>query len=119
MNFLRRHFYIFELSTFAAWGILIGLILGIFLEIEPDFKFFENLALGLYLGFCFGIMLWLSWRGLARFLWNIWGNYRWFMSLILSLGLIPFCLFLLDLNAKLIISRYYSGDKPIPYTFIE
>ena len=117
MDFIRRRFYLLEVTIFAIWGLPLGLLFGALVGLDPQYTFLGNAASGLFMGPFLGIMFWLSWRGLARFVWNINpGWYRWVLALI-TWGSLPLALVLLDLNVRYIVSRYYTGDKPIPYTF--
>ena len=106
MNFIRRRFYLLEVTIFAIWGLPLGLLFGALVGLDPQLTFLENAASGLFMGPFLGIMFWLSWRGLARSIWNNYPGWsRWLLALITS-GLIPLALVLLDLNARYIVSRY-------------
>jgi len=70
---------------------------------------------GIWLGIMFTALGWVV-VNCFRFLWrmsDVW--FRIFMSLG-ALG-IPISLLLADLHMKLLVSRLYTGAKPLPYAF--
>jgi FHA domain len=124
INFVRRRFHLLEAIIFVAWGNLfaaIGVILFALPSSNRKDSALDLLALIPLAGTLLGLVFWLSWRVVHRnIIWNMqkstfdhlfWG--------FCTFGVHPLFLLLLDLNAKHVVSRFYTGGKPLPLAFLK
>ena len=117
MKLQSKNYFLSEFIVYSLYGLITCIIISFFIRIEPNVNFWENELYFIIIGLFSGLILWIWWRGLARALWS--SGWRKFIFSIASLGLLPLCLLFLDLNAKFVVSKFYSGEKSIPYTFFK
>jgi len=114
MNVLRNNFNLLSLLGYIVEWILALAALGLLFGSKSEFALLDSMRVGALVGsilWAFGIV--------GRFLWNM--NSGWSWKLFVSTGalFVPISILLFDLNAKLLLSRFYTGEKPIPYTFLQ
>jgi len=107
MGFVRNNYYVLEAISFALWGVFLSLS-SWFIQAGPEVTF-ADFATGMM---CLVLFIWLFWRFIGTILRR--GGY-WPGLILLTLGTVVLAMLLLDLNARFIVSRWYSGKRPIPY----
>jgi hypothetical protein len=115
MEYIRKRYPLLEIVTFCAWIFPLVVIVVVS---DPKLSLAEKIlnVLGLVPGG--GLTLWIGFRGMLYY--GLWKSDRITrLSIIIgSLGISLLFLLLLDLNAKYIVARFYTGDKKIPYAFL-
>jgi len=116
MDFLRKNFYLLEAACFAAWGIVVGTLIGAIAGGSEGVRgVFAGASAGLLLGSAYCLFWWAFVIGM-RWLWKI---SDWWFRVLMCLGApgIPISLLVSDLHLKLLVSRFYTGGERIPYAF--
>lgn len=113
MNMLRNNFNLLSLLCYVVEWILVVGALGLFFAGKSEVHLLDALRIGALVG----SILW-AFGKIGRFLWNM--NTGWSWKFFVSTGalFVPISILLFDLNAKILLSRFYTGHKPIPYTFL-
>jgi len=114
MNTLRNNFTLLSLLCYVVEWIVVVAVLALLFPGKSGFALLDAARLGTLVG----LMLW-AFANVGRFLWNM--NTGWSWKLFVSTGalFVPISILLFDLNAKILVSRLYTGLKPIPYTFLQ
>jgi hypothetical protein len=123
MDFIRKRFHMLEFSVFVCWGIALGLLVAILIALFawPGFNQIAGVfGAAMLIGPLIASFLWFGWRVMLRGL--VWSQYKSTFDKVFygacTLGIQPLCLLLLDLNAKHVVRRFYTGSEPIQYTFL-
>lgn len=122
MSYIRTHFLLLEWISFMLWGIAAGFTIGVIVLLASHGvrDALEAFKLVLVFGPLFGSIFWFAWRINMRRLWAMQkSEFDRLFFCVCSLGLIPLVLLILDLNARHVLSRFYCGPNPIPYTFLK
>src|SRR5437868_3874200 len=114
MKTLRKNFTLLSLLCYVVEWIAVVGALALLFPGKNGFGLLDAAKIGALVGF----MLW-GFGQVGRFLWNM--NKGWSWKLFVSTGalFVPISILLFDLNAKVLVSRLYTGHKPIPYTFLQ
>jgi len=122
MSHIRRNQYVLELVEFIVVSIVAGALAIVIDLILIQMKVVDHsadvsAAIALLLGWgLLGVIFW-AYSALTRLLWMKLTGCLQLLALALISGLVGGVVFtaILDLNTRFIVSRLYTGDKPLVY----
>lgn len=120
MTRIRRNQYALELVEFLVIGTVIGVLLAVLSFVSDPTATNLDFAIGIPVaGGFYAFIVW-AYSALTRLLWVSLDGCLWWIAILLISGLITgaIVMVILDLNARIVVSRLYTGDEPLVYAVI-